>query len=222
MELNRQKPSFKAGRFGANVAGRHKEIVMKETLCGYSDKGVLVTPAQITAIHRELPWLHKYVPDYVSVRVQRADLGVFRSEPARIHYSYDGEWVYERVFLFAQNGALLCEVGKYKHLPLWRCILGFLNSDLLRKEETVDGALKNLLASEGCRFVDQQPVYIVASYLWADGGCATVHKPKKPATSLFEGLQIALEQERQVFEAEVARAKHQLELDEALELEYVI
>ena len=101
---------------------------MKETLCGYSDKGVLVTPAQITAIHRELPWLHKYVPDYVSVRVQRADLGVFRSEPARIHYSYDGEWCGERVFVVAQK-VPCCAGGKYKHLP--SVAFGFLNSDLL-------------------------------------------------------------------------------------------
>jgi hypothetical protein len=196
---------------------------MRKTLCGYLDKGVVVTPAQITAIHRELPWLRHYVPEYVSVRIQRADLEMFRSQPSNLflnNASYN--WVYERVFLVAQDGALLYEVGKYQSPPLWRRLLGFLDPDLLRKGETIEGVLKSLMLGPPNIRLGPVSCYVVACFLWADGGSAVVYKRKKPATSLIQALEIALEQERQAFEAEVARAKQELCGDEVCELDYAI
>ncbi|MEN9613945.1 MAG: hypothetical protein RLZZ347_252 [Candidatus Parcubacteria bacterium] len=195
---------------------------MRKTLCGYNGEGVIVTPAQITAIHRELPWLRRYVPEYISVRIQRADLEVFRSEPGAVFYTCDGEWVYERVFLVDQDGALLYEVGKYQNPPLWRRLLGFFDPDLLRKEETLEDVLKDLMLGPPNIRLAPVSCYIVACFLWADGGSAMVYKPKKPATSLIQALEIALERERQDFEAEVAQAKQELRGEESCEFDYVI
>lgn len=222
MELDKQNLALKRDALGSNVAGRHKEKVMRKTLSGYLDKGVVVTPAQITAIHRELPWLRNYVPEYVSVRIQRADLEVFRSEPARVYYTHYGEWAYERVFVVAKSGDLLCEVSKYKHLPLWRRILGFVEPDLLRKEETIEDAIGSLMGHPPGIALAPFAYYIVACHLWADGGSAVVYKSKKPAVSLIDALNIALEQEQRAFEAEVARAKQELQIHDAIEHDYVI